>query len=56
MAEIETCANCRHYDPAAKECRVRAPQVFVCHNMVQTTVWPKVEPEQHCGEWKSKAQ
>ena len=47
------CGNCVFYFPGPHECRRMPPQVIYIQRLNQVkTVFPQLEEDQLCGEWK----
>lgn len=61
-----TCDSCSYFSLAEKECRIRAPSVVSVSvkpdnlqlaTAIMTygkTIWPTVQADAWCGEWKKK--
>ena len=47
------CENCVFYFQDSHECRRMPPQIIYMERRLQIkTMFPQIEPDQLCGEWK----
>ena len=56
IVDEEVCSNCSYYDSSYRDCRRSSPKaaaVFSENESRYIAVWPSVNKDDWCGEWRA---